>query len=366
MDRRNILAAGAVAPILAMPAITQAQTRIRWRMPGSFPKSLDTLYGAHERICRRVREMTDGAFEITPFGPGEVVPALQVMDAVGNGSVECGYTSAYYYLGKDPSLCIATCLPFGMSSRQLWSWLQEGGGKQALAEVYRDQGVIGIPAGNTGAQMGGWYRREINTVADLQGLKFRIAGFGGNILQKLGVVPQLIGGGDIYPALERGVIDGAEWVGPYDDEKLGFQRVAPFYYYPGWWEGGLNLSMTINQAKFNELPQLYKDALESACRDATIETIAKYDNQNPPALRRLVAAGTQLRPFPRPVMEACYRAAFELYDETAARNANFKKVYDHFKAYRESQLQWFRVAESTYDNFVYSMQAAETAPARPR
>ena len=358
MDRRNILAAGAVAPILAMPAITQAQTRIRWRMPGSFPKSLDTLYGAHERICRRVREMTDGAFEITPFGPGEVVPALQVMDAVGNGSVECGYTSAYYYLGKDPSLCIATCLPFGMSSRQLWSWLQEGGGKQALAEVYRDQGVIGIPAGNTGAQMGGWYRREINTVADLQGLKFRIAGFGGNILQKLGVVPQLIGGGDIYPALERGVIDGAEWVGPYDDEKLGFQRVARFYYAPGWWEYAPSIDMMVNPAAYEALPSHYKAILEAACSETWHWMMARYDSLNPSALRRLIAAGTQLRIFPREVLNASYRATQEFYAEVGAANPRFRRIHQTWDAYRLDQTQWFRIAEDTQANFLAAASAA--------
>jgi TRAP-type mannitol/chloroaromatic compound transport system substrate-binding protein len=215
--------------------------------------------------------------------------------------------------------------------------------------------------------MGGWFRKEIRTVQDLQGLKFRIGGFAGNVIQKLGAVPQQIAGGDIYPALERGTIDAAEWIGPYDDEKLGFNRVAPYYYYPGWWEGGLNLSLHINKAKFDELPQLYKDALTSACRDATIETIAKYDAQNPPALRRLVAAGTQLRAFPREVMQACYRATFELYDETAAANPRFKKVYDHFKAFRDTQLQWFRVAENSYDSFVYLMQAQEQQQAaQPR
>jgi len=358
MDRRNILAAGAVAPILAMPAITQAQTRIRWRMPGSFPKSLDTLYGAHERICRRVREMTDGTFEITPFGPGEVVPALQVMDAVGNGSVECGYTSAYYYLGKDPSLCIATCLPFGMSSRQLWAWLQEGGGKQALAEVYRDQGVIGIPAGNTGAQMGGWFRREINTVADLQGLKFRIAGFGGNILQKLGVVPQLIGGGDIYPALERGVIDGAEWVGPHDDEKLGFQRVARFYYAPGWWEYAPSIDMMVNPAAYEALPSHYKAILEAACSETWHWMMARYDSLNPTALRRLIAAGTQLRIFPREVLNASYRATQEFYAEVGAANPRFRRIHQTWDAYRLDQTQWFRIAEDTQANFLAAASAA--------
>jgi TRAP-type mannitol/chloroaromatic compound transport system substrate-binding protein len=179
------------------------------------------------------------------------------------------------------------------------------------------------------------------------------------VLQKLGVVPQQIAGGDIYPALEKGTIDAAEWIGPYDDEKLGFNRVAPFYYYPGWWEGSLNLSFYVSKAKYEELPQLYKDVLESACRDSTIETMAKYDVQNPQALRRLVAAGTQLRPFPREVMQACYKAAFELYDETAAKNATFKKVYDHWRAFRDSQYQWFRVAESGFDNFGYFMHAQE-------
>ena len=362
-ERRNLLtaglAAGAALPALAAPNLASAQPRVRWRCPGSFPKSLDTLYGGHEFLCRRVSEMTEGAFQIQPFGPGELVPALQVMDAVGAGTVECGITLASYYIGKDPALAIGACLPFGLNSRQTWSWLHFGGGRQALAPVYGDQGVHAIPALNTAAQMGGWYRREIRGVADLQGLKMRIAGLGGAVMAKLGVVPQQIAGGDIYPALERGTIDAAEWIGPYDDEKLGFNRVAPFYYYPGFWEGGLNLSLYVNKNKFDELPALYKDALESACRDATMETMAKYDAMNPPALRRLVAAGAQLRPFPRDVMQAAYKASFELYDELSAGNPRWKKVYDHFKAFRDTQIQWSRVAENTYDNFVSLMQSQE-------
>ncbi|RVT97074.1 ABC transporter substrate-binding protein [Rhodovarius crocodyli] len=352
MERRSLLAASAVASALAAPAITHAQTRIRWRMPGSFPKSLDTLYGTQERICRRVREMTDGAFDLQPFGPGEVVPALSVMDAVGQGSVECGYTSAYYYLGKDPSLSIATCLPFGLSGRQNWSWLNEGGGRELLREVYRDQGVIGIPAGNTGAQMGGWFRREINTVQDLQGLKFRIAGFGGAVLQKLGVVAQQIGGADIYPALERGVIDGAEWVGPYDDEKLGFQRVARFYYAPGWWEYAPSIDLMVNPAAYEALPNHYKVILETACAEAWHWMAARYDSLNPQALRRLVASGTQLRIFPRDVLMACYRSAQELYAELGNNNARFKRIHAEWDKYRMDQTQWFRIAEDSLANFL--------------
>ena len=352
MHRRLLFAGTAAAAALATPNLASAQPRIRWRCPGSFPKSLDTLWGTQEHIARRVAEMTDGAFQITPFGPGEVVPALQVMDAVGAGTVECGYTSAYYYLGKDPSLAIATCLPFGMNGRQLWSWLQHGGGKDSLREVYADQGVVAIPAGNTGAQMGGWFRKEIKSVADLQGLKFRIAGYGGSVLQKLGVVAQQIGGPDIYPALERGVIDGAEYIGPYDDEKLGFNRVAPFYYYPGFQEYAPSTDLLINLRAWEQLPQQYKTALEIAGIEAWHATAAKYDVLNPQALRRLIAGGTQLRPYPRDVLQALYRGAQELYAELGEQNPRFKRIWQHWDRFRLDQIQWFRVAEDSMANFL--------------
>ncbi len=362
MDRRRFIAGGAVAGssvALAAPALAQGMPEIRWRCASSFPRSLDTIFGAGEHVARRVAALTDGKFQIRTFPAGELVPGLEVANAVQAGSVECCHTVSYYFVGKDPTFAFDSAVPFGLNMRQQTAWLEAGGGRELMAEFYGAYNIHGITAGNTGAQMGGWFRREIKTVADLNGLKFRIGGFAGNVMQKLGVVPQQIAGGDIYPALEKGTIDAAEWVGPYDDEKLGFNRVAPYYYYPGWWEGGPSLSYYINKAKWDELPVLYKEALNSACRDATVETIAKYDTLNPQAVRRLVAAGTQLRPFPREVMQACYRAAFELYDETAARNPAFKKVYEHWKAFRETQYQWFRVAENTFDNFVYFMQAQE-------
>ena len=364
MERRNLLAGGAAAAALAAPSLASAQPRIRWRMPGSFPKSLDTLYGTQERICRRVSEMTDGAFQITPFGPGEVMPALAVMDGVGQGTVECGYTSAYYYIGKDPSLSIATCLPFGMSSRQLWSWLNEGGGRQMLAEVYRDQGVVAIPAGNTGAQMGGWFRREVNSVSDWQGLKFRIAGHGGAVVQKLGAIAQQLPGPDIYPALERGVIDATEWVGPHDDEKLGFQRVARFYYAPGWWEYSPSIDLMIHPAAYEALPAQYKAILEAACTEGWHWMMARYDMLNPQALRRLVAQGTQLRVFSREVLTASYRAAQELYGEIGSGNARFRRIHAEWDKYRMDQVQWFRIAEDTQANFqsLMAQQAQSQAP----
>ncbi|RVT96609.1 ABC transporter substrate-binding protein [Rhodovarius crocodyli] len=363
MERRRMLAASgaaaAVLPVLAAPALAQAMPEIRWRCASSFPRALDTIYGAGEHVARRVAALTDNKFRIQVFQAGEIVPGLATLDAVQAGTVDCTHTASYYFVGKDPTFAFDGTVPFGMNFRQLNSWLNAGGGREVLKPFFDTYNVVSLQAGNTGAQMGGWFRREIRTVEDLRGLKFRIGGFAGNVLAKLGVVAQQIAGGDIYPALERGTIDAAEWVGPYDDEKLGFQRVAPYYYFPGWWEGGLNLAMLVNKAKMEELPPLYREVLESACRDATIETMAKYDRVNPEALRRLVAGGAQLRPFPRPVMEACYRAAMEVYEETSNTNAHFKRVWEHFKAYRETQLQWFRVAENSYDSFVYAMQAQE-------
>jgi TRAP-type mannitol/chloroaromatic compound transport system substrate-binding protein len=362
MDRRGFIAGGAIvgSAALTLPALAQGTLPdIRWRCASSFPKSLDTIYGAGEHVAKRVAALTDGKFQIRVFGAGELVPGLAVADAVQGGTVECAHTASYYFVGKDPTFAFDATIPFGMNTRQINAWLYAGGGRELLREFFAGYNIVSLPCGSTGAQMGGWFRKVVTTVQDLSGLKMRIAGIAGNIMQKLGAVPQQIAGGDIYPALEKGTIDAAEWIGPYDDEKLGFNRVAPFYYYPGWWEGGLNLSFYVNQAKFDELPQIYKDVLESACRDSTIETMAKYDVQNPQALRRLIGAGTQLRPFPREVMQACYKAAFELYDETAAKNETFRKVYEPWKAFRDTEYQWFRVAESTFDNFVYFMHAQE-------
>ncbi|MFL5094244.1 MAG: TRAP transporter substrate-binding protein [Xanthobacteraceae bacterium] len=367
MKRREFLKSagiGLTASAVAAPAIAQSTPEIKWRLTSSFPKSLDTLWGAAETFAKYVGESTDNKFQVQTFAAGEIVPGLQAADAVSNGTVEACHTATYYYIGKDPTFALFCAVPFGLNSRQQNAWFYDGDGLKLMNDFTKKYNLYNLLAGNTGCQMGGWFRKEIKEVADLSGLKFRIGGFAGNVLAKLGVVAQQIAGGDIYPALEKGTIDAAEWVGPYDDEKLGFQRVAPFYYYPGWWEGALNLSFYVGKAKWEELPQQYKDALESACRDSTIETMAKYDVQNPQALRRLVAAGTQLRPFPREVMQACYKAAFELYDETAAKNENFRKVYEPWKAFRDSQFQWFRVAESTFDNFVYFMHAQEQQQCR--
>jgi TRAP-type mannitol/chloroaromatic compound transport system substrate-binding protein len=214
-----------------------------------------------------------------------------------------------------------------------------------------------MPAGNTGVQMGGWFRKEIKTVQDIQGLKMRIAGLAGQVMAKLGAVPQQIPGGDIYPALERGTIDAAEWVGPYDDEKLGFAKVAPFYYYPGFWEGGPSIHLFINQAKWKELPKSYQAILTTAAGYANSDMLAKYDARNPAALRRLLGAGTQLRPFSPEILEAAYKAANEVYDDVSSKNADFKKIYDSVRGFRNEEYLWFQVAEYAFDNFMIRARA---------
>jgi TRAP-type mannitol/chloroaromatic compound transport system substrate-binding protein len=360
MDRRKFVTGAAVAApavALAAPAIAQSAPEIRWRLASSFPKSLDTIYGGAEVMSRMVAELTDNKFQIQVFAAGEIVPALQALDAVSNNTVEAAHTVSYYYVGKDPTFAVASSVPFGLNARMQNAWLWGNGGNELFNEFYAKHNAYGLPCGNTGAQMGGWFRREIRNVQDLNGLKMRIGGIAGQVLQKVGVVPQQLGGGDIYPALERGTIDGAEWVGPYDDAKLGFNRVAPFYYYPGWWEGGPTVHAFFNLAKWNELPATYKAALTAACSHANTWMQARYDTLNPPALRQLVAAGTQLRPFPQDVMEACFRAAAELWGELSARNADFKKAIDTMQAFRADQYLWWQVAELTYDVFMVRQRA---------
>jgi TRAP-type mannitol/chloroaromatic compound transport system substrate-binding protein len=356
MKRRDFIkvtglgVAGASA--VAAPAIAQSMPEIKWRMPTSWPKSLDTLYGGAEMMARMVGEATDNKFQIQPFAAGEIVPGLQVLDAVQNGTVEIGHTASYYYFGKDPTFTFGSSVPFGPNMRINQAWYMLGGGRDVLNEFYKKYNCMSLLAGNTGCQMGGWFRKELASVDDVKGLKFRIGGFAGRVMQKLGAVPQQIAGGDIYPALEKGTIDAAEWVGPYDDEKLGFYKVAPHYYYPGWWEGGPMLMAFVNLDKWNALPKYYQSVLEQAGHYANNWMMAKYDTANPAALRRLLANGTKLHAFSPPIMQACFKAAKELHSEVAASNADFKKVYESLTNFSNNGYQWFQVAELGYDAFM--------------
>jgi TRAP-type mannitol/chloroaromatic compound transport system substrate-binding protein len=363
MERRKFLKSagtGLAAGAAMMPALSRAQAaalpEIKWRCASSFAKSLDTIYGAAEAMAKRVAACTNGKFQIQVFAGGEIVPGLQVADAVQNGTVQCGHTAPYYYWGKDPAFALGTAVPFGLNARQMNAWMIFGNGLDLMRDFYKTYNIYNIPCGNTGAQMGGWFRKEIKTVADLKGLKMRIGGFAGTVIAKMGAVPQQLAAGDIYPALEKGTIDAAEWVGPYDDEKLGFNKVCKFYYYPGWWEGGPQLDLFVNVAEWAKLPKEYQNILEAACWEANTWMVAKYDAQNPAALKRLVGSGTKLAAFSKEIMVASYKASLEVYKEASEKSPHFKKIYESMTKFREEQLLWFRVAEKGFDDFMHTIQ----------
>jgi len=357
MQRREFIkkaAAGVTAGALAAPAIAQTNPTVSWRLASSFPKSLDTIFGASEILAKLVAQLTDGKISILTFPGGELVPALQVLDAVQAGTIEIGHSASYYYFGKDATFAFDTAIPFGLTSRQQTAWMDQGGGRQLMREFFQDFGVLNFMGGNTGCQMGGWFRKEVNTPQELNGLKMRVGGFAGRVMQKLGVVPQQIAGGDIYPALEKGTIDAAEWIGPYDDEKLGFNKVAPFYYAPGWWESGAQLSFYVNQKEWDKLPKDYQAALEVATYEAHVVMQAMYDARNPAALARLMKNGVKLRSFSKSILDACSKAATEVFDEESQKNPRFKKVFDQWRRFQRDQNQWYSVAELPIQSYLVS------------
>ena len=359
VDRRKLLkrtAAGgvatAVAGTLAAPAIAQSMPELKWRCTSSFPKALDTLYGSLEFFCKRVSELTDGKFQITPFAAGEIVPALQAQDAVTNGTVEMCQTASYFYWGKDPTFTFGTALPFGMNPRGVHAWWYHGGGDALMNDFFKKYNMYGLMFGNTGTQMGGFFRNELKNTEALKGVKMRIGGFAGSIVSRLGMIPQQLAAGEIYQALEKGTIDATEWVGPYDDEKLGFHKVAKYYYYPGWWEGSATGHLFIGMKLWDDLPKQYKAAVTAAAVEGHMWQHSRYDHVNPPAMKRLLGAGVELRRFPDDIMDASFKAANEIYAELSAKNADFKKVYDHMKAYRKEWFDWYQVADYTYDTYM--------------
>jgi TRAP-type mannitol/chloroaromatic compound transport system substrate-binding protein len=358
MKRRQFLTGAAFvgSAAVAAPALAQGSPEIKWRLTSSFPKSLDTIFGTAQTFAKFVAEATDNKFQIQTFAAGEIVPGLQALDAVTSASVELAHTPIYFYIGKDPTLGFGTGLPFGLNQRHQQAWWMNGGGEQIVNEALSKFGAYSIPCGNSGTQMGGFFRKEINSIEDMKGLKFRIGGMGGQVLARVGVVPQQIAAGDIYPALERGTIDAAEFVGPYDDEKLGLAKVAKNYYFPGWWEGSAMLHLVINAEKWASLPKSYQAIVMQACDAANTWMLAKYDTVNAPALRRLIGTGVQLKPFPLPVLDACYKAAQEHFADLASQNPLFKKALDSTNAYRAEQLPWWQIAEYSFDSYMIGLR----------
>jgi TRAP-type mannitol/chloroaromatic compound transport system substrate-binding protein len=367
MDRRAFLrtaavgAAGGSALVACAPAGPGVALddeiftgpRITWRLASSFPRSLEIIYGSAEHLAERVGQLTGGRFQIRVYPAGELVPGLQVMDAVQQGTVHAGHTATYYYIGKHPALAFDSGVPFGLTARQQNAWLYEGGGIAALREIFAEFGIVQFPCGNTGTQWGGWFRRPIESAADLRGLRMRIPGMGGEVMARLGVSVQVLAGGEIYPALERGAIDATEWVGPFDDERLGFQRIARYYYYPGWHEPGVSLTLMVGRRAFEELPEGYRHALTVAAAEQNERMLCRYDAENAPALERLIAGGTQVRRFPDDMLRAAWRESNALLEEHAARNEAFRRVYEPWKAFRARAFRYFDGVEQAYAAFAF-------------
>lgn len=361
MERRSFLKKASVglgggAAITGAPYVMAQSPTIRWRLASSFPKSLDTIYGTAEIFSKMVSAATNGKFQISVHPANEIVPAFGVVDALQSGSIDAAHTAPYYFFGKDETFALDCAIPFGLNSRQMSAWVYEGNGLKLMREFYKKYNIVSFPLGNTGAQMGGWFRKEIKSLADIKGLKFRIGGFGGKIIERLGGVPQNIPAGEVYPALEKGTIDAAEWVGPYDDEKLGLNKIANHYYYPGWWEGSAQLTLYVNLKAWEALSEEYKAILQIAASHAHVEMQARYDVYNPQALKRLAGKGIKLQRFPKDVMEAAFKASNELYSELSAKNSNWKKIYEDWVKFRNDQVLWFRFAEAGFDDFMQSQK----------
>ena len=344
------------AATTAPTGAAQAQLpTVDWQMATSWPVSLDTIFGGAQVFAERVGVLTSGKFKITPRAGGELAPGTQVLDVVSQGAVPIGHTASYYYIGKSPATAFGTAMPFGLLANQQNAWLYDGGGLKLLQDFYAKKfNVIQFPAGNTGAQMGGWFRKEINKVDDLKGLKMRIAGLGGTVMGKLGVNVQVLAGAEIFQALQTGAVDAAEWVGSYDDEKLGLNKAAKFYYYPGWWEPGPSLEVEVNLNEWNKLPAFYQECIKTASIEANMIMLARYDARNNDALGRLIKGGTELRAYSKEIMAAAEDAAFKLYDGYAAADADFKTIYDNWKPFRERVYAWNKINEFSFANYVYS------------
>jgi TRAP-type mannitol/chloroaromatic compound transport system substrate-binding protein len=357
MERRSFVRSAGIAGVLAAgsaPAIVHAQASLRWRLTSSFPKSLDTLFGVTDVFAKKVSDMTGGKFQISTHAAGEIVPAFGTVDAIQQGTVEMANTAPYYYFGKDPTFAIGCAIPFGMNSRQMTAWMYEGNGLKLMRDFYRTYNIISFPMGNTGAQMGGWWRKEVKSLADVKGVKFRTGGFSGKVYERIGGVAANIPGGEIYAALEKGTIDAAEWVGPYDDLKLGFNKVANFYAYPGFWEGGPQLDLHVNTKAYDGLSAEYKAIIEAAAAYAHTDMQAKYDARNAAALKTLVAGGTKLFRFPKDLMDAAFKESMALYSELSESNPAWKKVYTDYATFRRDANLWFRFSEAAFDDFMQS------------
>ncbi|HSK38576.1 MAG TPA: TRAP transporter substrate-binding protein [Arenibaculum sp.] len=356
MERRSFLrgatvagAAGAATLASSFPKPAISQGRLEWRMVTAWPKGLPGVGTGADRLAQNITAMSDGRLTVKVFAAGELVPGLQCFDAVADGTAEMGHDAAYYHLGKSEATAFFATFPFGFTASELTAWVNYGGGQQLWDELYAGFGLKGFLCGNSGTQMFGWFRKEINSVDDLRGLKFRTPGNNGKILTKLGATVMLTPGGEIFPNLQSGALDGAEWIGPYNDLSLGFYQVAPYYYAPGYHEPGLGFQLMVNQAKYEALPDDLKQIVKVAAQAGHDDMLAEYYANNGPALHTLVTQhNVRLRQLPRDVLIAFGNAANEVLLELQDGDDITRRVIESYLKFREQIVPWTRVGEQAY------------------
>ncbi len=357
MKRRDFLkkAAGggllAASAVTAAPAIAAPRKRFNWKLVTTWPPNFPIFMEGVQRFADDIEKMSRRRFRISVFAGGELIPAMQTFDAVSQGTVQMGHGAAYYWAGKVPAAQFFTAVPFGMNAQGMNAWLYNGGGLNLWRDVYRPFNIVPFPMGNTGVQMGGWFRKEINSIADLKGLKMRIPGLGGKVMAKAGANPVLLAGGEIYTALERGTIDATEWVGPYHDQRLGLYRAAKNYYYPGWHEPGPTLELSVNSKAWAELPEEYQLMVENAAAAANTWMLSEFEAKNLQALQSLKQQHkVNVLEFPPDVIRELRRLTAEVLEDEAKKDRIFREVYQAYRSFNSSNTAWNEISEAAYAN----------------
>ncbi|NJK36045.1 MAG: ABC transporter substrate-binding protein [Oscillatoriales cyanobacterium SM2_2_1] len=330
----------------------ESQSVFNWRMATSWPPYLGVRYSVLD-FCQKVSLLTSGRLVITPYDSGELVPPLQVLDGVAEGKAECGHTTLFYYTDRTAALNFATGVPFGLTAEQHDAWLYGSGGIESLNQILAKFGVVAFPVGNSGSQMGGWYRKKIERLADLRGLKMRITGLEGQILSRLGVEVNALAASAIASALIDGSIDAVEWIGPYDDTVLGLPDVAPYYYYPGWWEPGTSFSVVINASQWQALPPPYQAAMQAAAAQTNLQLTARYNVLNSQSLNRIKLRGVEILPFSDEILRAAKKTADTLYDSLSREDRDFAQIYGQWRQFRDRIYQWQGSNHLSFTQFSY-------------
>ncbi|MFC4701668.1 TRAP transporter substrate-binding protein [Glaciecola siphonariae] len=323
----------------------------KWKLVTSWPKNFPGLGRAPETFATYVNEMSGGRLQVTVYGAGELVPGFEVFNAVSGGSAEMGHAGAYYWKGKIPAAPIFSAIPFGMNVTEMNAWLHYGGGMELWRELYEPFGVIPFVGGSTGVQMAGWFKKEINSMADFQGLKMRIPGLGGEVFKKVGGLPVTLTGGELFTSLQTGAIDATEWVGPYNDLSFGLHKAAPYYYHSGWHEPGTSLEFIVNAEAFNELPADLQKIVEVATKAVNQDMLDEYTAKNHTALQQLINDhGIDVRPLPDDVLAALKAATAEVIAEKRAEDASFDKIYSSYDAFYQNVKRYHALSEQAYYN----------------